>query len=570
MIKDPDNLYTYLVTDEDEKSLVINFKPVNVAEYPGAVAYKFLDPLPDTIELLDYCYIVEEVTPSLTETVDLIPFVDESISSTVLRQPNWDDLETPIRDRSTRYKSHTDIVGTDDYVRKQLEDRFLSGSLENVNVNTDYRQYKNFAHFSSAEQRIRNFDSKIKQWELNCNASRSLGATLPIDWEIGNFSITGGASISASVVDMEKYNMDARKIVNGFDDFESYMFFKSSSYVTSSLGEFFENAAPKASGNGTLTYPYELYSPTSSAYITWFNNTIATASLYDRKNSNMLVNLLPEHIRYDDANNDFLKFMNMIGHHYDIIWTYIKGLTDVHDRSEDVTEGISQALVEPVAKSLGFDMIEGRDLAKLPKYHLGLTESVPGSGVYNIRFTKKSQKEVTQEIWNRILATMPYMLKSKGTKQSLKALIATYGIPTSILRIQEYGGPTITGREPDYLIRQKFSKALDFKGAQYLTVPWYQTALGRTPDSIEVRFRTPVEQDVIIADKANATATKYAALYIENDGGTDLAGKVSFVMSGSASGNVVSMSVGSNSVYNNEYWSVMVRRRKHALPSSLT
>jgi hypothetical protein len=195
---------------------------------------------------------------------------------------------------------------------------------------------------------------------------------------------------------------------------------------------------------------------------------------------------------------------------------------------------------------------------------------VPGSGVYNVRFSKKSQKEVTQEIWNRILATMPYMLKSKGTKQSLKALIATYGIPTSILRIQEYGGPTIEGREPDYLIRQKFSKALDFKGAQYLTVPWYQTARGRTPDSIEVRFRTPVEQDVIITDKANATATKYAAIYIENDGGTDLSGKVSFIMSGSASGNVVSMSVGSNSVYNNEYWSVMVRRRKHALPSSLS
>ena len=67
--------------------------------------------------------------------------------------------------------------------------------------------------------------------------------------------------------------------------------------------------------------------------------------------------------------------MDMMGHHYDNIWTHVKALSDVHDRSEDVTRGISQALVEPVAKSLGFDMKEGRDLVRLPQYHLGLLKN---------------------------------------------------------------------------------------------------------------------------------------------------------------------------------------------------
>ena len=33
-LKDPDNLYTYLITGDDSKSLIINFKPKNTQEYP--------------------------------------------------------------------------------------------------------------------------------------------------------------------------------------------------------------------------------------------------------------------------------------------------------------------------------------------------------------------------------------------------------------------------------------------------------------------------------------------------------------------------------------------------------
>ena len=35
---------------------------------------------------------------------------------------------------------------------------------------------------------------------------------------------------------------------------------------------------------------------------------------------------------------------------------------------------------------------------------------------------------------------MPYILKSKGTIGSLKAIIICYGIQSSILRVREYGG----------------------------------------------------------------------------------------------------------------------------------
>ena len=48
--KDADNLYTYLIADDDSKSLIINFKPVQSESYPGAIAYKLMKPLRNRTE----------------------------------------------------------------------------------------------------------------------------------------------------------------------------------------------------------------------------------------------------------------------------------------------------------------------------------------------------------------------------------------------------------------------------------------------------------------------------------------------------------------------------------------
>lgn len=573
-MKDADNLYTYLVTGDDSKSLITNFKPVNVEEYPGAIAYKFMDPLPDEVAELGMAYIVEEATPTLIEKFDLNPFIEEKIPPTVLRQPNWDDVEKPIRDRQTQYRSHTDLVGKNVDVRKQIEDRVLSGSLETVKINIDYGQFKNFTHFGSVEKKLNNFRNKLYAIETYAANSASLLGTGTATGYLGN---AAGELVSGSSEDVLKWEQEARKVVNSFDEFESYMYNKSSSYSSGSNGISYDNALPKYSAAGTLTDPFIPYSATSSQFTTWYAAQEASASLYDRANTNRLINLMPEHITSDYENEEFLNFMDMIGHHYDIIWSYIKSLTDVHDRSEDITKGISAGLVEPVAESLGFPMIEGRDMVSLPQYHLGLAESGSGTGIYNVRYTQKSQKDVTREIWNRILATMPYMLKTKGTKQSLKSLIAAYGIPTSILRIQEYGGPRPGNDKPDYDIKQKFTKALDFNSTQYVETPWYKAKhttpfaqYSRTPDTLEFRFKTPVERDQQIAAKISGSeGSVQASIFIENVDGADGKGKLKFLLAGS-DGTEQSMSLESRGIYNGEFWSGMLRRRSHHVSSSIS
>lgn len=101
-----------------------------------------------------------------------------------------------------------------------------------------------------------------------------------------------------------------------------------------------------------------------------------------------------------------------------------------------------------------------------------------------------SLKDLTKEIWKRILNNLPFLYKSKGTEKCLRTLITCYGIPSSILEIREYGGPDIS--EPDNTSEyhfDNFSYALDFSGSQFVSFPW-TASNSQYPYSVEVRFNS--------------------------------------------------------------------------------
>ena len=207
------------------------------------------------------------------------------------------------------------------------------------------------------------------------------------------------------------------------------MYEESSSYVTRSIGEFFDNAWPKASGAGTLTSPYVLAHTTSAQAIDWYGEQIESASLYDLNNPNKLSNVLPGHIRFDDENETYLRLVDMVGHHFDSIWVYIKALGDTYDRREKLTEGISKDLLMSVGESLGWKLNDGKDTISLARYALG--KEVTGSSFSN--YSDTSERDISREVWSRIINNMPYFLKHKGTIKAIKGLISAYGIPSTIL-----------------------------------------------------------------------------------------------------------------------------------------
>ena len=77
------------------------------------------------------------------------------------------------------------------------------------------------------------------------------------------------------------------------------------------------------------------------------------------------------------------------------------------------------------------------------------------------------KEDLTTQVWRRIVNNLPHLLKTKGTSRSVKALLACYGIPESLLSIREYGGPKMPETTPA-AIEDRFSYALQVERGSFI------------------------------------------------------------------------------------------------------
>jgi len=485
----------------------------------------------------DKVIFVEKRLPDYKDIVTLNPFTETENDSLFLRIPNLNSVDNPIDFQGTNYKTHDGLLSNKDDDARDIERLLISGSLLDVQPNIDYQKtttdlsienddtgFGNFVNFSSAERRITNFKDKLILIESHSAASASL------------------TTISSSADTRLDLQRKKQRVINSFDPYEHYLYFESSSYVSSSDGEFHDTAWPKSNSSS----PFTLESTGDAS--SWYNAMVASASSYDQGNMDSLRNSLPLHINQDSENNVFLEFMDMVGQQFDEIWTYTKSITDINIRVEKLSEGISKDVAQNYARALGLNLSSGNDLVNLPEYLLG--NDVDGASLYD-----SPQEQVTEEIWKRILANLPYFIKSKGTERALKGLLNCYGIPSSILRVREYGGPD-KGTRVNYEIKRKFTRATDFRAAQYIKSHWKAAADGQVPDTIEFRFRTPKSQDTIIVQKDNDFA-----ISLQDNGESDDYGFLRFEISGASA--VYDQFITSSllPLYNDDFWSVMLTRK---------
>jgi len=499
---------------------------------------KLYKPLPDGLEKGDLVCFVEEKMEPYVDTVKLIPFVDDEEEYLFLRVPNLNSTTNPIDFTGTNFRNRNDLIGTDDSTKESITNSVFSSSLLPVQLNIDYQKrtnkidtdttdygFGNFVQFSSAELRLKNFKKKIELVEYYTSSSLVLT------------NVTGSTR-TRQLLDTKK-----RQVINSFDPYENYLYTYSSSYESSSIGEFYDSAWPKDNSSS----PYTLTHTSSSS--TWYNTWKGYAKDYDRNNMDRLVNNLPEHVRGDSENQVFLEFMDMVGQQFDETWSYLRHFTDINERVNKISEGISKDIVKEVAKSMGFEINSGNDLVILPTYFLG--KDIEGGAL-----NESPSETITEEIWKRILANLPFFMKTKGTARAIKGLLNCYGIPSSLLRIREYGGPDPEGsNRVSYEVKRKFTYALDFKSSEYLKLPWKDdSTTSIKPQTIEFRFRSPESKNQVIVESEDKWAIE-----LTDNGETDNKGRLQFSISGSSGTAFITSS--ELPFYNDEMWSVMLTRR---------
>lgn len=463
---------TYLLNfSRNQNILFVN--SVVIGEY---LYVKLYEPLPTQYQVDFKCWVVEEQKQSYIDNVSIIPKSTKKQFNT-LAGPNWQANYSYDTSNETELKTWSELLGSSLQTSQQIVDAYFSGSLGSVKLNIDYSDFNNFIFYSSATERLSNFRYKLELIEYYSSQSSYI-------------STLSGSDATTNAADFTSLK---NSLIGGFDEFEQYLYYQSSSMITTYIAPSINPTVPELTGSyitpvpkSNSTKPYTIYPITSSQFINWYDSVYATASYYDSLNYNGLINNIPEYIRFDASNENLLIFTNMLGQHYDILYTYIHNMTKINNREENPKLGMPNELLYSVAKQFGWNLTNGHQSSDLWEYVLGTNESgIPYTGSLSVGDPAISKQDMTYTVWRRIVNNIPMLLKSKGTKRSIYALLACYGIPKSFITIKEYGGPRID-RAPVYE-KLNFDYALDLSGSSAGTVT---VNYSQSLQTVEMRFRT--------------------------------------------------------------------------------
>ena len=460
---------------------------ITIPRLPHSIIFKLVSPVPLEVVAGTELWLAQQVNDNTTETIILIPPALSS-SLQIIGGPNYDILSKDRTVIETHYKNWNDITSTNSNTSQELINKLLSSSyIEGVPLNIDYQKFENHTHFGSAVEKLQNFKYKIQLIENYDSRIASLTTDL-----IGlvSSSVTSSVYHQLNVTDATNKK---NQILGTMSGYEKYLLKESSSYVSNSYGEFYPSTWPKYNN----TKPYINCSFTSSQVEDWFDGIIVSASIYDQNNDNTLYKLIPAHIHEDPNNDQYALFINMIGQYFDTIYSYVNKLKEIHNRNEGILDGFSSELIYYIGKSLGIDFENGNSIEDLWSYSLGTNVSGSYESAYN---TTKEDK--TKEVWKRIINSLPYLLKTKGTERGLRALINCFGIPQSVLRIREYGGaePTFESKTDLQYERFFYTTTVGYNGnttgqvAQLIQAPWTTLTNGVMPSSVELRVKMAKDQ----------------------------------------------------------------------------
>ena len=459
----------------------------------GSLIVKLYEPLPANFQLNQQVWISKLQSNPIIETITLTG--EGGGYCPPLKGPNF-ALDNS---SGTGFKVYDDLIASGSYTSNDIVNKYLeSTGIDTSKLSITYASgstylFENFVNFSSAEERVNNFYYKIqliqgylaKYLELaaatysQINESSMLTEIsevvitednlFEINYEIAQYFTTVKKEEATNVLNK------ANTIIRAFDGFEKWLY--TDLIYKDSLS--YPKTASTNGITGLVTYVPDL--ATDSSSIAWYESAVTLAAEYDKYNPNYLVNNIPEFIKEDYDNNDFIVFLDMIGQHFDILWVYINALKGNKVLEEKQIKGATNNLVYYLLESMGWEGKRAFDSQFLWEYAFGINKE--GFQKYSM-----SLEDANNQVWRRILNNLPYLLKHKGTSRAMKAIMACYGVPQSLLTIMEFGGPQDpTGNGTTKFTHEDRTAALKLKNSSVI-VPW-KSINGSYPQGIEFRIK---------------------------------------------------------------------------------
>jgi len=553
----------------DQLLTIINIALVDDNPLLPSILLKLYEPLPSNFDIKSKGWVVEKVSEPVAYGVEypLTP-VTSSIVGVSLGGPNFNiNLQDQIGN-STTYQSYNSIINSSlTASNSQIDSLFQEKAID---INVDYSDYSNFVNFSSAVYRLENFYYKLSQIQ---SASLQLSASVNI--------ITGSTSasfaVSQSRINLQNYVND---LITNFDEYEYYLYYTSGS-----------KSWPKTNS----TSPFIQAGTGSVVGLAFLASQSVTASNYDLQNPNNLFYAIPEYLRSDPDNQPFEDFVGMIGNHFDNLWVYYKDVSSKYNADNRIDYGISKDLVADVLKDFGLKIYQNNFssddvyLAFLGLTSSGstfpvanITSSLPVPGGSFIEYISSSisasnsiipLNDLNKRIYKRLYHNLPYLLKKKGTEAGLRTLINTYGIPDTILRINEFGGKNRNENQDWDNWQDQFNYAVNSDSTTHISASWddFNSPTGNPPSTVLFRFKTNefvptrYSQSLLLFSGSGGILSNYRLVLEYSGSGLTSASYSGSIPSSSYQNATLKWISGSTSAsiiqpfYNKDWWSVMLK-----------
>lgn len=560
----------YLNFGDNNLIIANNIKLDNENTSNPTILVKLYESLPTNFNLKDELFIVTTLSEpeAFQVSYPIEPIITQDFE--FIKGPNFTiSLKDQVNNSSLNL-SHNDIIAsTLTSSLNQVQNIVNDPSL---NISVDYTDFNNFIHFSSVKTRIENFYYKVGLLESYSGSLANL------------------INVTSSNQSRLIFENKVKDIIKNFDKFEYFMYYNSGSNLS----------WPKT----TSSPPYELAKTGSTEVLNWYGSDIETsiyfggrilsASNFDNQNPNQLLQSIPEYLREDPDNRSYELFIDMVAQYYDNIWLYTKDITQKYNADNRLDFGVSKDLVADAIKDFGLKLYQNNFSNKdLYTAFLGLTPSggtfpfpeITGStpvstGMELVDTLVSASNDVismddtNKSLYKRIYHNIPYLLKSKGTLTGLRALITSYGIPDTILKISEFGGKDKVNANDYDLYFNNFNYAFSTTD-NFISSSWaVNSSWGATnnrPSTVQLRFKaeefppTNLSQSLWKIDESGLTGD----LLLDYNGSGSISGSYSssiqdpnyqytnlrFIPYSDESSFSASISL---PFYNGDWWSVMI------------
>lgn len=276
----------------------------------------------------------------------------------------------------------------------------------------DYTDFNNFINYSSAELRTKIAKNKIKDYNQLESVKKS---TI-------NSATNTSATISSSYSQLVNQKTSQQiTLLDTFDEYESYLFFNSSS----------------------------------------IDNKIDDAITYDSDNYNSLVYQLPEYVKDDSDSADYIKFTAMTGHFFDNILVFIKKFPKTYPISNNDSSYYPKNYIDELLNSFNWNV----DIDKFSQSDLNQlyfnNQEISG-------YNSASYFDYTKSILNRFANNISSVYKSKGTINSFEMIRTMFGIPAGLISTREYGSADAFSNRDNYCVYDDIIYMTDFKENNFL------------------------------------------------------------------------------------------------------